>query len=338
MLIKSTDDKGTRLAELEAKMRIGGREAKYAKENYFAFKAGIEGERDAAYMLDFHYGNSTKNWAVIHDLRLEHGGRIAQIDHLLINRFLEIYVLETKHFNSGVKITEEGEFMRWNNFQKNYEGMQSPLAQNERHISVLRDVLKTLPLPERLGVRLQPSLNSYVLVSNNARVDRPRTFDTHQVVKVDQLKAKIDRELDNIGVLKAVSFTAKLVSSETVEKLATALACLHRPQTATKQLSANSNARVSERATSSVASSPLTGVSPQSTIPGPKCKVCEKQVGNILYGKFGYYFKCASCDANTSIRFVCKPGHNPRLRKEGVVFYRDCAECESSEPFHTNNS
>jgi hypothetical protein len=45
-------------------------------------------------------------------LRLEHNGRTAQIDHLLINRWMECYVLESKHFNAGLKITEDGEFMR----------------------------------------------------------------------------------------------------------------------------------------------------------------------------------------------------------------------------------
>ena len=283
MLIKSADDKATRLAELEAEMQKSGRESKYAKENYYAFKAGIKGERDAAYMLDFHYGNSTKNWAVIHDLRLEHKGRVAQIDHILISRFLEIYVLETKHFNSGVKITEEGEFMRWNDFRKNYEGMESPLAQNERHITLLREVLNTLPLPERLGVRLQPALTSYVLISNNARINRPKTFDTQQVVKVDQLKTKIERELDSISVLKAVSLTAKIVSSETVEKLAKELARLHRPHTTIPLNPVEPIASVTKTATMSVTSNSGTVISPQSTLSGPRSfGTTRSPAGNAL--------------------------------------------------------
>jgi hypothetical protein len=45
---------------------------------------------------------------VIHDLRIEHRGRVAQIDHLLINRVLDIFVLESKNYYYGVKISEEG--------------------------------------------------------------------------------------------------------------------------------------------------------------------------------------------------------------------------------------
>jgi hypothetical protein len=53
----------------------------------------------------------SKNWVIIHDLRIEYGGLVAQIDHLLINRFLDFYVLETKHYSQGVKVTERGEFL-----------------------------------------------------------------------------------------------------------------------------------------------------------------------------------------------------------------------------------
>jgi len=43
--------------------------------------AGVAGEREAAYEIEFHYGTLAKR-ATIHDLRLEVGGRVAQIDHL----------------------------------------------------------------------------------------------------------------------------------------------------------------------------------------------------------------------------------------------------------------
>ena len=61
----------------------------------------MKGEAEAAYEMEFHYGAS-KNWMVLHDLRLECEGRVAQIDHLLLNRFLEIYVCESKRFSEGV--------------------------------------------------------------------------------------------------------------------------------------------------------------------------------------------------------------------------------------------
>ena len=167
MLIKDIDDRTGELAALEALAGSGhGSEAKKAKESLRIRRAGLKGEQESAYQINFYYETS-RNWAVIHDLRIEHNGRTAQIDHLLLNRALECYVLESKHFHAGVKITDEGEFLRWDNYSKNYVGMPSPLAQNARHVEVLRDVLKSMDLPTRLGVRLMPKI--FPLCSDFAR-------------------------------------------------------------------------------------------------------------------------------------------------------------------------
>src|SRR4051812_4385016 len=56
-------------------------------------RAGDHGEREAAYYIDFHL-KAARNWAVIHDFRIQCKGRVAQIDHLIISRVLEIYVVE----------------------------------------------------------------------------------------------------------------------------------------------------------------------------------------------------------------------------------------------------
>ena len=52
------------------------------------------------------------NWIVLHDLRLTGGTDVVQIDHLLINRVMEFFILETKRFQGKtLRITEEGEFL-----------------------------------------------------------------------------------------------------------------------------------------------------------------------------------------------------------------------------------
>ncbi|SDX20984.1 nuclease-related domain-containing protein [Lysobacter enzymogenes] len=110
MLIKIKDDDSALLKELELRAAGTGTAARQAATELRIRQAGLKGERDSAYHIDFHFERSP-NWAVIHDLRLERDGRVAQIDHLLINRWLEIYVLETKHFHAGIKITSDGEFL-----------------------------------------------------------------------------------------------------------------------------------------------------------------------------------------------------------------------------------
>ena len=94
----------------------------------------MSGERDAAYAIEFHYG-ANKNRMTIHDLRIELDGRVAQIDHLIINRLLDIWVCESKHFSEGVAVDEHGEWVAF--YDHRPYGIPSPVEQNRRHIAVL---------------------------------------------------------------------------------------------------------------------------------------------------------------------------------------------------------
>ena len=100
-----------------------------AEKEFKILKSGNQGEQNSAYFIDFYYKDS-QNWAIIHDLRIEHDGLTAQIDHLLLNRCLDFYVLETKHYARGIKITEYGEFLV--EYQNNYVAIESPIEQNKR--------------------------------------------------------------------------------------------------------------------------------------------------------------------------------------------------------------
>ena len=111
MIIKRIDSKQREIAELEKllKVKITPYQRFLIERELKAMRSGVYGERDSAYYIDFYFGNS-RNWAVIHDLRLEHKEQVAQIDHLLINRSFDIYVLESKNYSYKLKISPEGEF------------------------------------------------------------------------------------------------------------------------------------------------------------------------------------------------------------------------------------
>ena len=352
MLIKQADDHAEELTQLERLAKAGtSSEAKRAATDLAIRKAGLKGEAESAYLLDFHFAASP-NWALIHDLRLEHNGRTAQIDHLLINRWMECYVLESKHFHAGIKITEDGEFMRWNDYRHTYEGMPSPLLQNERHIAVLRDVMSTLELPTRLGLRITFAFQTIVLISPTARIDRPKKLDTSRVIKADQIKERIWRDIDKENALVGLIKTAaKIVSGDTIRDVAQQLVNLHRPavwsmpstgsaiSTPATKPTAVPALHMAEPATSTPVKPTKSAMPPASTeavASGPQCKNCRGHRGSILYGKYGYYFQCNQCQTNTAIKFTCLSGHKPRLRKTGNQFYRDCAECDSSQLYFTN--
>jgi hypothetical protein len=348
MLIKQADDHTAEMVRLEQLAAAGKSEAaKIATKELRLRRAGIKGEAESAYQIDFYYAASP-NWAVIHDLRLELNGRTAQIDHLLINRWMECFVLETKHFNAGIKITNDGEFLRWNDYKHTFEGMPSPLQQNERHIAVLRDAVDTLDLPTRMGMRIALSFQSFVLVSPTARIDRSKLFDSGRVLKADQLKERITQDVDKIGILKSA---AKLVAGETVRDVAQQLVKLHHPvpwplpvpvEASVPSAGPAVTPTASTGAQAAAAKAPAAVVKPIARVTeitadsDPCCKECHGHAGSIQHGKYGYYFQCAHCQANTAIKFTCQPGHKARLRKGGNQFYRDCAECHSSQLYFTN--
>jgi len=234
MLIKSADDKQVDIDTLNGLLARPGLEAatrRRIQTELRRVQAGWRGEREAAYEIEFHYG-ANPNRMTIHDLRLEVNGRVAQIDHLLIDRLLGIWVCESKHFSEGVAVDEYGEWAGFYNGRP--YGIGSPIEQNRKHIAVLNDVFakRLVELPKRLGIAIKPDLRSLILVSKEARISRPKTkagrarvesLDT--VIKIDQLKTVLDRDLDSRGV----SILRRLVGKGEIENLARQLVALHRP-------------------------------------------------------------------------------------------------------------
>ncbi len=232
MLIKKADNKTKDIETLQELLNRPDASAdakRKIEQEIRNIQSGAKGEADAAYEIDFHYGPS-KNWAVIHDLRIEHKGRVAQIDHLLVNRFLDIWVCESKRFSEGIAINEQGECsMFW---QGRPQGIGSPHEQNAKHIAVVKAACDdgTVELPKRLGFSIKPSLTGLVVASKNARISRPKTkgWWNDGIVKADSVKARIEKSFDSDN---NILLAAKIVGSDTLEGFATRLAALHVPAT-----------------------------------------------------------------------------------------------------------
>jgi hypothetical protein len=231
MIIKKSDTRDADVQELQRLLgcQISAKQRFLIEREIKCIGSGVRGEESSAYYIDFRYHDS-QNWAIIHDLRLELNGFVAQIDHLLINRCLDVYVLESKNYYYGIKISPEGEFLAWNG--KSYVGIESPVEQNKRHISLLEKVVAQRGLlPSRLGLTMPAAYHNYVLVAPNSRIDRPAAakFDTSAVIKADALVEAIGKRVDAMGVVNTLASAAKMVSSETLESFARSLARLHRP-------------------------------------------------------------------------------------------------------------
>ena len=233
MIIKKMDSKQEEITELTAllKGRLTSNQRFVIERELKTIKSGVSGEKGSAYYIDFYFENS-KNWAVIHDLRLEHRGKVAQIDHLLINRFFDMYVLESKNYSHRLKITPEGEFQIY--YGKEYIGIPSPIEQNKRHIHLLGLFLKHHNiLPKRVGISIRPRFKNLILVSPKSVITRPpkKKFDTGSVIKADTLRTRIDLEVGKgKNPLADLATLSKTCSSATLMDTARSLARFHRPK------------------------------------------------------------------------------------------------------------
>jgi len=227
MIIKSKDDQQAQVDFLSDLLeRDFPEEKKSAIERELkSLRSGNKGEETSAYYLDFDFRNS-KDWALIHDLRIEHEGDVAQIDHLLISRMLDIYVIETKNFSSGVSISEEGGFCYFYN-NKPFD-IPSPIAQNERHITLLKRFLqKGDLLPRRLLLTRTPEFKNIVLISPKSRLTKPNKgiYDCSMVMKSDRFLERFKD--DNNGSTFGPVF--KIFTSAGLKRFAEALARHHKP-------------------------------------------------------------------------------------------------------------
>lgn len=230
MLLKSADDKSKRLALLEDLQRspnIDAFQKKWLHDELARFKKGIQGEKDSAHYID-NYFKDSENHVILHDLRFVVDDEVAQIDHLIINKMLGIYLLETKNYACNLIINERGEFTA------EYEsggrfGIASPLEQSLRHERVLCKLLERLDIVGR--TQKQPNFYHVVLLDPKAIIERPATkvFDTRNVIKSDQFPSWHKSFIDQIGVGTLFKSALNMRSMDTIKEWGEKLKRQHRP-------------------------------------------------------------------------------------------------------------
>ena len=237
MNLKMSDDVQPRLRALRVDMERSQSAIRTRLEEQIRIvSAGAAAQKQAEYDIEF-YLRGDPNHVTIHDLRVEFDGRVAQIDHVIINRALTISLCESKSFSGGVAVNDHGEWSR--HYNGEWRGISSPIEQNKRHVSVLEDVIKSgaVLLPKRLGFDLKPRLRGLVLLSATADFKRPEgaaasgVEGLDSVVKADQLVSKIDREVEQWSPLTLMTNVLRVVGSRTVEGVGRQLVALHKPRT-----------------------------------------------------------------------------------------------------------
>jgi len=224
MLIKAADDCSEEIAELRALLLTPGLSASQKKKIETKIRnceVGAWGEQRAAYYLDFHFAGY-KNTIILHDLRIIlSNDQTAQIDHLIINRYLDVYVLESKNWKQ-LTVDETGACTTW---AGRVVGVESPLEQCRRHVAVLQRAFQLEPLLKALAPRL--NVRSRVLVAPACNLKAPHHREWY--LKADAFHTAWDKEFENESTLSIVASLARQVSREQLMKIGQALVEMHNP-------------------------------------------------------------------------------------------------------------
>lgn len=136
-------------------------------------RAGQAAEVQTRRHLDERFARSPDH-AVLHDLRLDAGdGGFVQIDHLVLNRFAEAWVVETKSAVGGFAIDRTGQWTRGD--RAGTVLISSPVRQAERQASAIGrlDYDRKLPLPRRVRLLGGLDVRALVVVADGTPVSIP---------------------------------------------------------------------------------------------------------------------------------------------------------------------
>jgi hypothetical protein len=229
MIIKAKDDTKGAIATLRKLLALEGLSARQRKEvtaEMERLRKRAEAQKQAACHIDIVLRES-RNWAVIHGLRIEHKGRVAEIDHLLIGRFFDIFVIGSKNLNMQLRVDGNGEFQVRNG--TGWRGIESPIEENRGHIIVLNQLIREEKLtPMRLGLTITPAFRNWILAPESC--DIPHGPQEEAIVlKMDVFDCQLREFIRHATTTDDILSVAKVCSGGTIMDFACRLVGYHRP-------------------------------------------------------------------------------------------------------------
>ena len=167
MLIKPVDDLAPHIEELN---RLLERASEEPARQIRARILALEGRLAAAAELDQQLADSDQA-VVIHDLQLEVRGTSVHFDHVVFNRRMEAFVLDSRFFNTGVRVEAEERFFHVDEeVDGNPLEVIDPLNDLAEQVRALGNAVLFMSWPHRLGVRLIPQVHGRIVVGPDAHV------------------------------------------------------------------------------------------------------------------------------------------------------------------------
>jgi len=99
MLVKNRELMSDEIEELVQlrKLDLNADQMFLVKKELRNLRSAEKGRPNPARFLNFYCADS-RSWALIHDLRIQANGETIRFDHILINRFFDIYVVDSGYF------------------------------------------------------------------------------------------------------------------------------------------------------------------------------------------------------------------------------------------------
>jgi hypothetical protein len=315
--------------------------------------AGIKQEHDVAFYLRRAY-KDRENVLVLNDLRIEHNGETAQIDHLIVYTYGFI-VVESKSIRGEVNINEYGEWSR--SYKGQWSGMPSPIKQAELQITLLKQYLcantekiigKFLGLQLGLGGRCYDVFSA---ISSDAIIDRSKAPKdlAAKLVKSEFICDALDKKMDFKKFFNLVgkmydtrpSFSHDEMLHICRFLLAAPMASADAMPTQSSAVPAISAVRDEYKAAYRPVSTANSAKKDNSKYMPPakaaslamQCKHCGACSGLTPHsGRYGYYTQCGSCGGNTPLKRVCPACSSPQTKvsKAKVTYRLKCDGCGAS--------
>ncbi len=327
MLLKEIDSKVEEINQLKKLLKESNnpKQKSLIKTDLTRVENGYKAEKENAYYLDFGFKDNKHN-VLLHDIRIEYNGQVAQIDHIIINRF-GIETLESK--SQGGKLTIKNDGSLDVEYGKKIETFPNPIEQNNRHIEVLKKFLKeTMELSSNHKLFGIP-ISSMVLINPKTTISNqklPKGF-----ARADSFRTERIKNIDKMGAIEVFKSIGGVMNFKRVEEIANFLIKSHKPKKFDylKKYPIKKDAKNSEN----IPNKPIQAHIKER----PLCSKCKSSNIEIRYGKYSYYFKCLACDGNSSIALKCKDKScKPKLKKRKLSFYQVCENCGKNELFFTN--
>lgn len=327
-------------------------------------QAGAHAEQDMAFYLRRAFGNHRPDILVFNDIRLQHDGEIAQIDHLVVHLH-GMFVIESKSVSGEIHIMRDGQFIRHFG-QRKKAGMVSPVLQAQRQADLLRRLLQA----NKVSLRERKLLGMLQGGFANCPIEVRVAISDRGIIRGDQFAPEV-RKADIItqdieGRIAAHRFGASLLNldaknedgmyrftSVEMERLQRFLLDQHFPRSKAEEAAAQAaeseaprpvpppvqpSRRPSGQATKTTSPPGATtrGLSTAAPVQF-LCSKCQSLNLRIEHGRYGYYLKCQECGGNTWIDTrIDGTERKGCIRKSGREFYLVCPDTGNERLLYTN--